>query len=71
MRDDGECGAVGGMRIGKGNQITRSEPAPMPICAPQIPHDLTWDRSRAAAVEVAVTNCLNYGTVLRQMVNEQ
>jgi hypothetical protein len=38
------------MRIGRGNRSTRRKPAPMPLCAPQIPHDLTWARTRAAAV---------------------
>jgi hypothetical protein len=47
--DDG-CGAVGGMRIGKGNWSTRRKPAPVPLCPPQIPHDLTWARTWAAAV---------------------
>jgi hypothetical protein len=37
------CGAVGRMRIGKGNRSTR-RPAPMPLLSPQIPHDLTWAR---------------------------
>jgi hypothetical protein len=49
MIDDG-YGAVGGMRIGRGNRITRRKPAPVPLCSPQIPHDLTWDRTQAAAV---------------------
>jgi hypothetical protein len=43
-------GAVGGMRIGRGNRSTRRKPAPVPRCPPQIPHDLTWDRTRAATV---------------------
>jgi hypothetical protein len=50
MRDDDECGAVGGMRIGRGNRTTRRKPAPVPLCPPQIPHDLTCARTRAAAV---------------------
>jgi hypothetical protein len=37
---DDECEAVGGMRIGKGNRSTRRKPAPVPLCPPQIPHDL-------------------------------
>jgi hypothetical protein len=49
--DDGdECGAVGGMRIGKENRSTRRKPAQMPLCPPQIPRDLTWDRTRVVAV---------------------
>jgi hypothetical protein len=48
--DDDECGAVGGMRIGKGNRRTGRKPAPVPLRSPQIPHDLTWARTRAAAL---------------------
>jgi hypothetical protein len=29
---------------------TRRKPAPVSLCPPQIPHDLTWARIRAAAV---------------------
>jgi hypothetical protein len=47
---DDDYGAVGGMRIGRGNRSTCKKPAPVPLCPPQIPHDLTWDRTRAAAV---------------------
>jgi hypothetical protein len=43
MIDDGdECGAIGGMRIGKGNRSTRRKHAPVPLYPPQISHDLTW-----------------------------
>jgi hypothetical protein len=48
MIDD--YGAVGGMRIGRGNRSTRRKPAPVPLCPPQILHYMNWDRSRAAAV---------------------
>jgi hypothetical protein len=47
---DDECGAVGGMRIGRGNRSTGRKPAPAPLCPLQIPRDLAWDRIRAAAV---------------------
>jgi hypothetical protein len=50
MVDDDECGAVCGMRIGRGNRSTRRKPAPVPLCPSQIPHDLTWAWTRAAAV---------------------
>jgi hypothetical protein len=40
---DDDYGAVGGMRIGRGNLSTRRKPAPVPLCPPQIPHDLAWD----------------------------
>jgi hypothetical protein len=49
MTDD-ECGAVGGIRIGRGNRITRRKPATVPHCPPKIPHELTWARIRADAV---------------------
>jgi hypothetical protein len=35
--DDEECGAVGGMRIGRGNQSNRRKSALVPLCPPQIP----------------------------------
>jgi hypothetical protein len=37
MMDDDECGAIGGM-IGRGNR------------RPQIPHDMTWARTRAVTM---------------------
>jgi hypothetical protein len=49
--DDDECGAVGGMRIGRENRSTRRKPNPVPLSPPQIPHDRTW-----------ATNRLSYGT---------
>jgi hypothetical protein len=39
MIDEGDCGATGGMKIGRGNRSTRRKPAPAPLCPPQIPHD--------------------------------
>jgi hypothetical protein len=50
MIDDCDCGAIGGMKIGKGNWSTRRKPAPVPLCPPQIPHDRTQARTRAATV---------------------
>jgi hypothetical protein len=48
--DDGDCGAIGGMRIGRGNRSTWRKPATVPPSPPQFPHDLTRARTRAAAV---------------------
>jgi hypothetical protein len=45
-----EYEATGEMRTGGGNRSTRRKPVPVPLCPPQIPQDLTWDRTRAAAV---------------------
>jgi hypothetical protein len=47
---DDECGAVSGMRIGKGNRSTRRKSAPVLFCPKQMPHVLNWDRKGAAAV---------------------
>jgi hypothetical protein len=47
---DDECGAVGGMRICRESRSTRRKPLPVPLCQPQIPHELTWDRTRSATV---------------------
>jgi hypothetical protein len=58
MIDDRDCGATGGMNI---DRSTRRNPAPVPLCPPQIPHDLTWARTWAAAVGSQRLNALNYG----------
>jgi hypothetical protein len=45
---EGDCGAVGGMKIGRGNWSTRRKPAQAPLCPPQIPHDdPAWTRAVA------------------------
>jgi hypothetical protein len=41
MIGEGDCGAIGGMKIGRGNQSTQGKPAPAPLCPPQIPLDQT------------------------------
>jgi hypothetical protein len=48
MTDDDEFGAIGGM-TGRGNRSTGRKPDTIPLCPPQIPHDLTQARTRAAA----------------------
>jgi hypothetical protein len=50
MIDD--CGAIGGMKIGRGNRSTRIKPAPAPLCPPQITHDQAQSRTRVAAVGI-------------------
>jgi hypothetical protein len=50
LDDNEECGAIGEMRIGRGIWSTRRKPAPMPLCPPQIPHDMARDRTLEAAV---------------------
>jgi hypothetical protein len=55
MIDEGDCGEIGGMKIGRGNRSTRRKPAPVPLCPPQIPHDQTQAWTRATAVGKPVT----------------
>jgi hypothetical protein len=50
MTDNGDCGVVGGMRIGRENRSSRRKHATVPLCPPQIPRALTWARTRAVAV---------------------
>jgi hypothetical protein len=38
---DYEAGEFGGTMIGSGNRSTRRKCAPVPLCPPQIPHDLS------------------------------
>jgi hypothetical protein len=45
-----EYGAVGGMKIESGNRNTRRNCTPASLYLPQVPHDVTWDRTEAAAV---------------------
>jgi hypothetical protein len=59
---DDECGAVGGVTIGKGNRSTRRKPALVPLCAPQISHDLGLNPGRRGGKPA--TNRLSYGTAL-------
>jgi hypothetical protein len=44
------CGAIGGM-ISRGIQSSQRNPAPMPLCPPQIPHDLIGARIRDTEME--------------------
>jgi hypothetical protein len=41
MIGDDDCGEIGEMKIGRGNRSTRRQPAPAPLCPPQIPHHWT------------------------------
>jgi hypothetical protein len=50
MIDDGDCGEIGGTKIGRENRSTLRKPAPAPLCPPQIPHDQTQAQTWAAVV---------------------
>jgi hypothetical protein len=43
MIGEDDCGAIGGMKIGRGNRSTWRKPAPAPLC-PQFPLDRTGDQ---------------------------
>jgi hypothetical protein len=47
---DYDDGAIGGMKIGRGNRSTRRKPAPEPLYPPQLQLDQTRARTRAAAM---------------------
>jgi hypothetical protein len=46
-----ECGAIGEIEIVRKNRRILREPLPLPPYRAQIPHDLTWDGTQAAALE--------------------
>jgi hypothetical protein len=46
MIGEGDCGAIGGMKTGRGNWSTLRKPAPAPLCPPQMPLDQTRARTR-------------------------
>jgi hypothetical protein len=48
MIGEGDCGAIGEMKISRGNRSTQRKPAPASLCPPQIPLDQTQDQTRAA-----------------------
>jgi hypothetical protein len=54
-------GAIGGMKIGRGNRSTRRKRAPAPLCPPQIRHDQTRARSLGRRGGKPATNRLSYG----------
>jgi hypothetical protein len=60
--DDGDCGAVGGIKIGRGNRSTRRKPVPAPLCPPQIPHVQGSNPGRRGGKPA--TNRLSYGVAL-------
>jgi hypothetical protein len=53
-------GAFGGIRIGRGNRITRRKPVPLPLYPPKISHDLAWHRT-LATVEGSQQHVLWHG----------
>jgi hypothetical protein len=68
MTDEGDCEAIGGMKIGRGNWSTRRKPAPAPLCPPQIPHDQTRARIPGRRGGKTATNRLSYGAAFSTTV---
>jgi hypothetical protein len=56
---EGDCEEIGGMKIGMGNRSTQRNPAPAPLCPPQIPHDPGLNPGRRSGKPA--TNRLSYG----------
>jgi hypothetical protein len=59
---DDDCGAVGGMKTGRGNWSTRRKPTLVLLCPPQNTYNLTWARTR-----VAVTFPDNINSVVQKL----
>jgi hypothetical protein len=51
MIGEGDCGAIGGMKIGRRNRSTRRKSALAPLCPPKNPHYQTRARTWTTAVE--------------------
>jgi hypothetical protein len=64
MINDGDCGEICLIKIGRGNRSTRRKPAPTPFCSPQIPHDQTRARTPSRRGGKPATNRLSYGAAL-------
>jgi hypothetical protein len=64
MIDEDDCGAIDGMKIGRGNRSTRRKPAPAPLCPPQIPYDQTLAPTPGRRGGKPATNGLSYGAAL-------
>jgi hypothetical protein len=54
-------GAIGGMKIGRGNRSTRRKPTPAPHCPPQNPTWQTRSRTPDRSGGKPATNRLSYG----------
>jgi hypothetical protein len=66
MIHDGDCGAVGGIKIGRGNRSFRRKPDRAPLCPPQIPDDQT----REASLRSATTRHCLPGLIMKCMRSE-
>jgi hypothetical protein len=65
MIDEDDCGAIGGVKIGRGNRSTRRKPAPAPLYPPQIPIDKTRARTPGRRGGKPATDRLSYGAAFK------
>jgi hypothetical protein len=61
---DCEDGEFGGMKIGRGNRITRRKATPAPLCPPQIPLRPNQGANPSRRGGKPATNRLNYGAAV-------
>jgi hypothetical protein len=69
MIDEDEFGAIGGMKIGRGNRSTRRKPVPAPLCPTTNP---TWPDPGSNPGRHGgkpATNLLSYGAVAWCLIN--
>jgi hypothetical protein len=72
MISDGDCGEIGGTKIGRGNRSTRRKPATAPLCPPQIPHvtlyivELDKFQGKRTTVEATQTDVISEIKVISQ-----
>jgi hypothetical protein len=71
MIDEDDCGAIGEMKIGRGNRSTRRRPASAQLCPPQIPHDETRARTPDRRSGKPAANRLSYGAAIRLMLKRK
>jgi hypothetical protein len=64
MIDDDHCGAIGGMKIGRGNRSTRRKPAPAPLWPPQNPTCSDPGSNPSRRGGKPATNRLSYGAAI-------
>jgi hypothetical protein len=57
MIGDGDCGEIGGIKIGRGNRSTRKKPAPAPLCPPQIPQTRRGSLNLSAITQMFPGTC--------------
>jgi hypothetical protein len=69
MIGEGDCGAIGGMKIGRRNRSTRRKPVPAPLCPPQIPLDQTPGSNPGRRGGKPATNRLSYGAAIIQQLH--